>query len=213
MKNLFTMFVSPENTFQRVKSNSHISWLFAMIVLMILTVISTYLLMPITEIILKSNPHITPEMYESRRTLNMISTYISVSLQPAMMIFLGGLLFMLLNLIVRGEAKYMQLVTLVAYALLPGAVGGLLLGILLFATDAQALTDVTISLGVLVQDKEGILYKALSIIDPFSIWTLILYVIGSSVMMNRPKKQVGVWIIIVWFIFKFGSLLLVNSLV
>lgn len=208
MKSLFTIFASPEKTFQRVKSSSHISWLLPMIVLMILTAVSTYLLMPITENIIKSNPNVTPEMYEATRTLTMINAYISVLLQPAIMIFLGGLLFMLLNLIVRGEGKYMQLVTLVAYAALPGAIGSLLMGILAMATDAQTLTDVTISLGALVQDKEGILYRVLSIINPFTIWTLILYVIGASVMMDRSKKQVGIWIVVVWTIYSIGISLL-----
>lgn len=211
MKNVFTIFVSPESTFQRVKNTSKISWLPAMIVLIILMLFAVYFQMPLTEMMLKSNPQMTPEVYESSRTLNMISMYIVALLQPAFMLFLGGLLFMLLNLIVRGEAKYMQLVTMVAYAVLPSTVGALLTTAMLFFTDAQSITDITISLGALVQDKEGILYKVMSLINPFSIWTMILYVIGSSVMMNRPKKKVGAWIIIVWLIFAFGSLLLVNN--
>ncbi|MNN39397.1 hypothetical protein D3C81_1534310 [compost metagenome] len=81
-------------------------------------------------------------------------------------------------------------------------------GILLSAVDAQALTDVTISLGALVQDKGSMLYKVLSLFDPFSIWTLVLYIIGSSVMMNVSKKKVGIWIVIVWAIVSFGMLLL-----
>ncbi|MNZ82262.1 hypothetical protein D3C78_1009560 [compost metagenome] len=102
----------------------------------------------------------------------------------------------------------MQFVTIAAFAALPGMIGGILTGILLNVADAKALTDVTISLGTLIQDKGSLLYKALSLINPFSIWTLVLYIIGSSVMMNRPKKKVGVWIVIFWFIFSFGASLL-----
>ncbi|MNN48382.1 Yip1 domain protein [compost metagenome] len=116
---------------------------------------------------------------------------------------------MLLNLIVRGEGKYMQLVTIVAYAYLPGLIGGILTAILLNVTDAKSLMDVTISLGALIQDKESMLFKVLSVINPFSIWSMILYIIGSSVIMNRPKKQIAIWIVVVWVLFSFVPLLLV----
>ncbi|MOA14758.1 Yip1 domain protein [compost metagenome] len=116
------------------------------------------------------------------------------------MIFIIGLLLLLLNLIVRGEGKYMQFVTIAAFAALPGMVGAILTGILINVMDAKAATDVTISLAVLLPDKSGMLFKAMSLINPFSIWTLALYIIGSSVMMNVTKKKVAAWIIIAWAI-------------
>ncbi|GGG11493.1 YIP1 family protein [Paenibacillus aceti] len=213
MKNLLTIFVSPEVTFQRVKS-SKLAWLTCMIVLMVFSCLIIYLQMPILQQItldsFKSNPQISPDTYDTLAASSKVISYITVVITSAISIFIGGLLFMLLNLIVRGEAKYMQLVTVSAFAALPGSIGGLLTGILLKATNAQTLNDISISLGALVQDKGSMLFKALSIINPFSIWTLVLYIIGASVMMNRSKKQVAVWITIVWLIFSFGSLLLVK---
>ncbi|MNO36699.1 Yip1 domain protein [compost metagenome] len=185
-----------------------------MIVLMVLSFLVVYLQMPFMEQMilenLKSNPQVSPELYDSLVANNKIGSYVGVVITPAITIFVGGLLFMLLNLIVRGEGKYMQLVTIVAFATLPGTIGQILTGVLLNVADAKSLTDITISLGALVQDKGSVLYKVLSVINPFSIWTIVLYIIGSSVMMNRPKKKVAVWIVAVWVIFSFGLVLLAS---
>ncbi|MBA9088028.1 hypothetical protein FHR92_004521 [Fontibacillus solani] len=211
MKNLFTIFVSPESTFKRLKS-SKLAWLIGMIVLIVLSLLVIYLQMPLLEQtmldVLKGNAQIPPDSYDSLMSANKIGMFLSGPITSIIMIFIIGLLLLLLNLVVRGEGKYMQFVTIAAFAALPGMVGDILTGILLNVADAKALTDVTISLGTLIQDKGSLLYKALSLINPFSIWTLVLYIIGSSVMMNRPKKKVGVWIVIFWFIFSFGASLL-----
>jgi len=212
MNHLFTIFVSPESTFQRLKS-SKLAWLTCMIVLMVLSCLVIYLQMPIIEQTavdsLKSTPEVSPDAYDAVLAISRITGYVMAVLSIAMTMFIGGLLFMLLNLIVRGEAKYMQLVTVAAFAALPGMINGLLTGILLKVTSAQAINEISISLGAFIQDKGSFLFKALSIINPFSIWTLVLYIIGASVMMNRPKGQVAVWIVIFWLIISFGSLLLV----
>jgi len=209
--NLFTIFVSPEMTFQRLKS-SKLAWLICLIALMVISLAVIYLEMPIIEQTvldsLKSNPQISPENYDTIMDGNRMFSYVIVIITSLASVFFGGLLFMLLNLIVRGEAKYMQLVTVATFASLPGMIDGILTAILLKATNAQAINDISISLGAFIQDKGSILFKVLSIINPFSIWTLVLYIIGASVMMNRPKKQVAVWIVITWIILSFGSLLL-----
>ncbi|MNO49032.1 Yip1 domain protein [compost metagenome] len=203
MKNLFTIFFSPESTFQRLKS-SKIAWLIGMLVLMILSFLAIHLQMPVWEQAmleaLKSNAQIPPESYDSLISSNRIGAYLSSPIYSIIMIFIIGLLLLLLNLIVRGEGKYMQFVTIAAFAALPGMVGAILTGILINVMDAKAATDVTISLAVLLPDKSGMLFKAMSLINPFSIWTLALYIIGSSVMMNVTKKKVAAWIIIAWAI-------------
>lgn len=135
--------------------------------------------------------------------------WVMAPLTIAFMVFLSGLVYLLLNLIVRGEAKYMQLVTMVTFAMLPSTIGGLITAILVYTTGAASLTEISLSLGALVADKESMLYHLLSIVNPFSLWGLALYVVGSSVMMNRPRKTVGIWIIGVWLIISLGSLLLV----
>ncbi|NWL86136.1 YIP1 family protein [Paenibacillus sp. 79R4] len=198
-------------TFERLKS-SKLAWLICLIVLLVISFAVIYVEMPMIEQTvldsLKSNPQISPESYDTVMDGNRTISYVVVVITSVATLFISGLLFLLLNLVVRGEAKYMQLVTVAAFASLPGMIDGVLTAILLKVTNAQAISDISISLGAFVQDKGSDLFRVLSVINPFSIWTLVLYIIGAAVMMNRPKKQVAIWIVLAWLVLSFGSLLL-----
>lgn len=213
MKNLFTVFVSPTETFQRVREKSKTAWIFPLILLMAVSTVAIYLQLPAMEQAtidaLKKQGLVDPSSMDSIVASTNVVTVITAPLSMAAMIFVGALLYVLLNLIVRGEAKYMQLVSMMSYAALPGMLGSLLTGIMVYATGAKAVTDVSISLGALISDKTSMLYYVLSLINPFAIWGLVLYVIGASVMMKRPRKTVGMWIVGTWLVFSLGSLLFV----
>lgn len=101
----------------------------------------------------------------------------------------------------------MQFVNVVAYANLPTVIGGLLTAVLLVAMNAQSLTDVSLSLGALVADKTGVAYRILSLINPFTIWGLYLYIVGAATMMKRPRKKVAIWIVAVWLIYSLVTVL------
>ena len=137
------------------------------------------------------------------------SAYVMGVIMPVITMFITGLLLMLLNLVVRGEGKYMQFVSIAAFSALPGLVGSLITGILVMTMDVQSATDVSLSLGAFVADKSSQMYRLLSLINPFSIWSLVLYIIGSSVIMKRPRKTLATWIIAAWLVMSLGSLLLV----
>lgn len=211
MKNLFTIFVSPVETFQRVKE-SKTAWIIPLAALILVSLVLVYLQMPVLEQTLlegfKNQQGIDSATHDALIAGSKMMAWITTPLFAAAGIFIMALLFMLLNLIVRGEAKYMQLVTLAGYAALPGMVGGLITGVMLFVSDAKSLTDVTLSLGAFVTEKTGVMYHLLSLANPFGIWELALYVVGAAVMMNRPRKTVGLWIVGIWLIFSVGSALL-----
>lgn len=212
LSNLLTIFVSPVDTFKRVKS-SKLAWLFPFVLLVIISLISSYFQMPAVEQTaldqFKAQPSINPADYDMYMQSMRVMTWVMAPLTVAIMVFLAGVLYLLLNLIVRGEAKYMQLITMVTFAMLPGMIGGLISAILIYTTGAASITDISLSLGALVADKNSMLFHLLSLVNPFSLWGLALYVIGSSVMMERPRKTVGIWIIGTWLIISVGSLLLV----
>lgn len=212
LKNLVTIFYSPAETFKRVKE-SKLAWVIAFLCLTIISGVTVYLQLPATIQMTLDTLKAQPTFDQATSDLVVQSTkvmaIIMVPVTVAVSVFLGAVLYLLLNLIVRGEAKYMQLVTLLTYAMIPAVIGGLISGILLYTTGATSPTDISLSLGALVEDKGSVLYHLLSIINPFSLWGLALYVIGSSVMMNRPRKTVGIWIIGTWLVISLGSLLLV----
>lgn len=212
MKNVFTIFTSPTATFERVKEKGKTAWIIPTIVLAVFSLVMIYLQMPLLEkeLLRRFNEqNVDPSMLDSFMSYGKMMSYVGGSVTVIISVFFMALLFLLLNLIVRGEAKYMQLVSLSALAALPGLAGGLLTTILALTMKAQSLNDMALNLGAFIADKSSTLFKLLSVIDPFSIWSLILYIIGASVLMNRPRNKVAIWIVIVWALFSFGSLLLV----
>ncbi|RCX16198.1 Yip1-like protein [Fontibacillus phaseoli] len=213
MKNLFTIFVSPEETFKRVRDKSKTAWLIPFILLIAISLVSIFLQMPVIEQTAKESLQVNgladSATVDTVVAGAIIGAIVMAPLSIAAVTFIGALLYILLNLIVRGEAKYMQLVTMISYAALPGTLGGLITSIIIFATGAQSATEVSLSLAALVSDKSSMLYHLLLLVNPFSLWGLALYVVGAAVMMKRPRKTVGMWIIGTWLVFSLGSLLLV----
>ncbi|MEF2966163.1 YIP1 family protein [Paenibacillus sp. M1] len=211
MKNVFTIFVSPEETFKRVR-DSKTAWIIALAVSIVLSLVTVYLQMPLIEQVaretLQKNAQIDPAMIDSFVAQTVTMTWVMAPISAIAGVFILALLFLLLNLIVRGEAKYMQLVSVASFGALPGIVGSLLTGIIGVAAGAESATDVTISLAAFVTDTASKAYRLLSLANPFSIWNLILYVIGAAVMMRRPRKKVALWIVGTWLVFSVGSVLL-----
>lgn len=211
MKNLFTIFFSPEATFKRVKEKSKMAWIFPAIALLIFSVVMIILQMPLMEkqmLQTFKEQHIDPSLMDTTLQMSKVSALVVTPLVTVGMLFVVGLLLMLLNLIIRGEAKYMQLVTVASFGAIPGILGGLLTGIMVRTMDVQSASDITLSLGALVSDKSSQLYHILSLLNPFSIWGLVLYVLGAAVMMNRPRKKIAIWVVGTWLVFSIGSLLL-----
>ncbi|WP_068782784.1 Yip1 family protein [Paenibacillus phocaensis] len=210
MKNVFTIFTAPEETFKRVRE-SKTAWLIVLAVLLVVSAVVIYMQMPAMEKELQrqfQSQQVDAGMRDTYLAAAKTSAYVMGMILPVIMLFITGLLLMLLNLVVRGEGKYMQFVSIAAFAALPGLVGSLITGIMVMTMDVQSVTDVSLSLGAFVADKSSQMYRLLSLINPFSIWSLVLYIIGSSVIMNRPRKTVATWIIAAWLVISLGSLLL-----
>ncbi|WP_055106542.1 Yip1 family protein [Paenibacillus ihumii] len=204
MKNVFTIFTSPGETFERIRG-SKAAWILPTILAIIMSLVSIALQMPYLldftrETWLKMG-NIDPAQIEQMLGMTVVTSYVGAVIGIIFMVFLIALLLVLLNLIVRGEGKYMQFVSVAAYAGLPTAIGTLLTSVLLVAMDAKSLGDVSLSLGALVADKTGMMYKILSLVNPFSIWGLYLYVVGAAIMMQRPRKKIAIWIVAVWVIY------------
>ncbi|WP_232436389.1 Yip1 family protein [Paenibacillus rubinfantis] len=211
MKNVLTIFTAPEETFKRVRE-SKTAWLFALAAMVVVSIVVIYMQMPSLEkefLRQIQSQQMDAAMQDTFMATAKTSSYVMGAVLPVIMLFVTGLLLMLLNLVVRGEGKYMQFVSIAAFSALPGLVGSLITGILVMTTDVQSATDVSLSLGAFVSDKSSQMYQLLSLINPFTIWGLVLYVIGSSVIMKRPRKKVSTWIIAAWLVISLGSLLLV----
>ncbi len=198
MKVIVSVLHSPKKTFEYIRENGG-AFLIPFILVLIVTLGVAILQIPMIERAFEAT-----DLSQLEGTGMDVDAFLKISIYSgvafsvvtiAAMVFITGLLLLLVNLIVRGEAKYMQLVKVAILAYIPSLINGILTGILARVTDAQNVNDLTISLGAFLEQKEGLLFGLASMINPFTIWYIALLVIGTAVMSQRPAKSVGIWII------------------
>lgn len=204
MKNLVKVLFSPTETFERLRNKG--GWIAAFIALAILAVINIWLQMPLVEKLQnaeleKAGAAVTEQVV----MITKLVSYIVAPISVAIAMFITALLLLLVNLVVRGEALYMQLAKVALFASVPTAISSLLAGLMIRITDADSMEDVQFSLGALVPDKQGLLYELANIVNPFRIWLLVLLIIGTAVMARKPRANIALWIIIGWLVFVAGN--------
>lgn len=209
MRNLFTVLTSPGATFERLRGNG--GWVISLIVLCVLSAAALWLQWPMieqqmTEVIESSGQPIPAEDMDVVRAIGQFFVPVVAAVFPVFGMFFLGLLLFLLNMIVRGEGSYMQLAKVALYSLVPGALGGLLTAALAAGLNAGSLQEVALNGGAFFAEKSGFAFTlASSVLDPFALWSLVILVAGSAVMMKKSAMTVGIWIVGAWLLLQLGS--------
>lgn len=199
MKSMFNVLFSAAKTFERLREKG--SFAVPFIVSLIVTLITSYLTMPLVEAQLNKT-QFKGASEAAIKTSAHVSAFVSPLVGYAVVMFVGALLFMLINTIIRGQAKYMQLVQVMILAHIPILINKVISGILVRTTDAASAKAVSISAAVFVQQKTGAVYYLLSLLNPFIIWSLVLAVIGLAVMARTSKAKTSYWFIGGWIIYQ-----------
>ncbi|MGZ4111449.1 MAG: YIP1 family protein [Tumebacillaceae bacterium] len=211
MTNLFRVLTAPQQTFERIREGKGGSWVVALLVLMFLDGVSYWLTLPsvlaATENALRKAGQLDANTLLIAKTTAVTTGLAGTFLSALIGMFILGLLLLLINALVGGEATYMQLSKVALYSGLPATLGSLLLGLIVRLTGAANLGS-SISLGLFFSEKSGWAYQLASIIDPFALFGLVLVIIGTTVMTRRPRAKVAMWILIGWGL---GKVLLIVS--
>lgn len=106
---------------------------------------------------------------------------------PALIAAIAGSLLFVFNVILGGEARFVQLFAATAHAFLIASVGGLITIPIIRATgDLQS----ALALNLLVPGlEEGFLYRLLHGMSVFGLWTAV--VLGIAVSRLYPKRESG----------------------
>ncbi|ASS76597.1 hypothetical protein CIG75_17585 [Tumebacillus algifaecis] len=213
MGNFFGVLTQPTAAFERLRGKG--GWVLTLILLMVLSVFALWLqndaIMGTIEQEFNKQAEqgqpIPDEIKDVALASGKFITYFSGTLGVIVTMFLGGLLLLLVNLFVRGEATYMQLSKVALYSYIPSVIGIVLTGIIAYATGATSLYDVSLSAGAFVSDKSSMAFVIAQIINPFSLWSLALMIIGTAVMTRKSRGSVALWIVIGWTIVTFLTLI------
>jgi uncharacterized Tic20 family protein len=142
-------------------------------------------------------------------TAAVATTLIGSVLGPLLMWLIVAGLLKFFNSFSGETAPFKSLFTIAAYSYLPLLLASVIRTSLIMVTPAQNFVKVSTSLALLLPgDRIDRLYIILSKIDPFSIWSLVLLVIGSSLAMKTTYKNTAVYLGGLWLIYVLATGLL-----
>lgn len=208
MKEFVLASVSPTRAFQAVRDRKG-GWIWPLVVTMALMLLAMWLMEPGFRAIKEEAWKAASSQGATREQFDLIFSlqrYLVPTLGVIVAIFFGGLILMLINWIVRGEAKYMQLVKVYLYSYLPVVIGQLLVGILVRATGTDDVREMMLNGAALLDESAGFLRRIAALADPFYIWSLVVGVFGAAVMMRRPPARIAMWLVIVWILLTLAGL-------
>src|SRR5690606_22812232 len=126
---------------------------------------------------------------EALRTVSLIIGFVGSLIGVVISVFITALLLQLVNLIVRGDAKYMQLVKVAVLSYMPNLIHGILIGVLSRTMDPASASKISFSLAAFVEQDTGFAYLFASIFNPFGLWGLGIMVIGTAVMARKSVRS------------------------
>lgn len=184
---VWELLVSPGRLFERLRERP--AWIGALGLVVGVAVVSTWL-MP--EELLRSAvtanmpADASPDQVETAAGFARISGYVGSVIGPPLTVAaVAGLLIFVFNVVLGGAARFRQLFSVTAHAMMLPTLGGLLvLPLMIESGDPQT----ALALHLLVPGlEEGFLYRFLHGLNVFGLWTAVL--LGLAVDRLYPRRS------------------------
>ena len=145
----------------------------------------------------------TAEQVQAALKWTGILAVIGSAVVPPLTWLIQAALLALFNQFSLGAAKFKQLFAVAFYAWIPAFLGGLIKSAFMAVMGVKKAMAFSTSLALILPRSvdSGFWYIFLSKIDFFSIWSLILLVLGGSVAMQKDGKKLALYIFGIWLIF------------
>jgi hypothetical protein len=181
------VFVSPGALFDRLKETP--VWLGALLVVAVVS-LAINLLMPeeiLRQLVEAQMPADTPpEAVDQGLQIARITGYFSVVVTALWIAIVAGVIILIYNVFLGGNASFKQWLSAVSHAFLIMTAGSIITFVLMRVSGQPT----TLSLNLLIPGlEEGYLFRLLSGIGVFGLWTAA--VLGIAVSRIYPKRSAG----------------------
>lgn len=187
LNRLIMVFTSPTKAFKAIKQKPNIL-LPALVTGLVVLLFFLIFMQQHKEIyfqlmeqqMVKANPNVTSEMINTTVNFTLYSTIIVTPIFTVAAFFLSALYYWVFVLIFSGEGKYKHFASLIAHVGLISLLQYIVRGIMIAITgDVSTDLLVTSAASLLpISMKNSLLYFALTKIEVFNIWRLIVIIIG-----------------------------------
>lgn len=218
LSGLLGVIGSPKATFERLVQSPR-TWLPSFILVLLTALFTLPFISKFQEyglILAKKTLALTPEAATAAgsgvdisqivATTTTVSTIIGIILSAFLAPLILAALIKLLNLVMGETAGFKKIWTVTVFASVPSLIDVLLSNVLMFMSNSDHLVSVMVtktSLASLVSfdSVPGFVFSLLANLNIFTIWTLVLTVIGVAHLFRSKTSKVAFVIFGVWILF------------
>lgn len=211
------VFTSPTETFKQIDEQP--TWVLPFIIMVVIILASQFLLLDISladrMAIIQARDIPAEQMQAAQASMEGPMKYIGFVFMPIgliiMWVIMAAVFLFTGNVVMGGKTSFKKMLAVVSWSSLIGIVQVPLYSFLVYSKGTTH--GVTTSLAALlplhaIGEKPTLLYQLLSKFDVFTIWQLILWILGVSVMYNFTVKKSSTMIISIWVIYIIFSIAL-----
>ena len=210
MERMIGALFSPDETFRDIAAKPDF-WVVLLIIL-VLTTISGIILAPRLEFdslrpqMAAKNPNLGPDdldrMVKMAGAFGKVSAYASPILVVCVFVIVAAVLLLAFRLL-GGEGTFRQAFSIVTYAWIPRVIQSVILTIIIAVKGTLDVNDIP----TLVRSNPAffvdmadhpVLFSFLSTFDVFTIWTVVLLIIGFAYMSRFTKARSATIILSIW---------------
>ncbi|NQT25082.1 YIP1 family protein [candidate division KSB1 bacterium] len=201
------IFSAPTETFESI--NRKPTWLMPFLIVVILTITMQYFVRDIgmkDQVAKMEARGMSDEQLEMvKKQMSGPAQYIGIVAIPvvtlAIWAIISGILMLGTNTAMGGQATFKKMFAVQAWSSLVGMLGGILKTVLIISKGSTQ--GVATSLAIILPtpalaETPPVMYRLLSKFDVFTIWALVLWVIGIAAVGNLDTKKSATVVIAIW---------------
>ncbi|MFN2128518.1 MAG: YIP1 family protein [Anaerolineales bacterium] len=208
MQKVIGIFTAPRQTFEAIdqKPTWVLPFLIGIVFFLIFQILTVDIQMSERMELMEAQGRLTPEQLDAARTqMQGPAKYAGLIAGPIvwliMIVILAAIFYMTANLMIGGDSSFKKVFAIVCWSGLIGAVSLIVMTLLILSkgTMQGVALDLTIFLDTPpIGAEKSTLYRIFSKFDVFTIWQIILWIIGLSVTYKTTIKKAAVPLLSLW---------------
>ncbi|WP_123053211.1 Yip1 family protein [Clostridium sp. JN-1] len=197
LKNIIGVIISPKETMERVSENPKV-WRYLIPITLIQLIITAVELPKLTSYtILKAQEmtNVSQSALPALKTGVIISGIVTALILPALIALVSSAFIKVVSSITSEKGSFKSLYCMNILAYVPMLIGAILTAVIMMFTEPQNIKNISTSLTLFLSssvDMKSTIYKLFSAIDFFYIWSIVLSVIGTSVVFKMKTKKAAI---------------------
>jgi Yip1 domain. len=198
------VLVSPREAFAAIAQEPRILW--PGLIIIAISLICTLAIMPETKVFTEQNlasNGMSPDQIALAIKFVVPGAVIGTIFALPLLWLVETAILALYNQLSVGEARFKQLFSVAVFSGIPSIIKAVISTGLIKTMGFKAALQVSTSLAIFLgnADSTGFFYRLLGQIELFSIWGLILLILGSSMAMKKKPRGPAIFLGVIWIIY------------